>query len=80
MHDFWVIDKMTTQIEAARKGRVTEEMRIVARDEEQSPQNLRHFGALFSASASGMTTRASLLKNIINGKKRCHAQNIFNQI
>ncbi len=31
---------MTTQIEAARKGRITEEMQIVARDEGQLPQSL----------------------------------------
>jgi len=32
---------MTTQIKAAKEGRITEEMRIVAKDEEESPQNMR---------------------------------------
>ncbi|MCW3993623.1 MAG: phosphomethylpyrimidine synthase ThiC [Candidatus Bathyarchaeota archaeon] len=32
---------MTTQIKAAREGKITEEMRIVARDEDQSPQSIR---------------------------------------
>jgi len=32
---------MTTQMEAAKKGRITEEMRIVAKDEQESPQNIR---------------------------------------
>lgn len=32
---------MTTQIKAARAGKITEEMRIVARDEDQPPQSIR---------------------------------------
>ena len=32
---------MTTQMKAAREGKITEEMRIVARDEGQSPQSIR---------------------------------------
>jgi len=32
---------MTTQIEAAKKGRITEEMRTVAKDESESPQKIR---------------------------------------
>jgi phosphomethylpyrimidine synthase len=32
---------MTTQIKAAKAGKITEEMRIVARDEDQSPKSLR---------------------------------------
>jgi len=32
---------MTTQIKAAKEGKITEEMRIVARDEDQSPQSIR---------------------------------------
>jgi phosphomethylpyrimidine synthase len=32
---------MTTQIKAAREGKITEEMRIVARDEDQSPKSIR---------------------------------------
>ncbi len=32
---------MATQIKAAKKGRITEEMRIVAKNEEESPQSIR---------------------------------------
>lgn len=32
---------MTTQIKAAKAGKITEEMRIVARDEDQSPKSIR---------------------------------------
>ncbi|MDI6904414.1 MAG: phosphomethylpyrimidine synthase ThiC [Candidatus Bathyarchaeia archaeon] len=32
---------MATQMEAAKKGRITEEMRIVAKNEEESPQSIR---------------------------------------
>jgi phosphomethylpyrimidine synthase len=32
---------MTTQMKAAKAGKITEEMRVVARDEEQSPKSIR---------------------------------------
>jgi phosphomethylpyrimidine synthase len=32
---------MTTQIKDAKAGKITEEMRIVARDEDQSPKSIR---------------------------------------
>jgi phosphomethylpyrimidine synthase len=31
---------MTTQMEAAKRGRITEEMQIVAKDEEESPETI----------------------------------------
>jgi phosphomethylpyrimidine synthase len=32
---------MASQVEAAKEGKITEEMRVVARDEDQSPQSIR---------------------------------------
>lgn len=51
---------MTTQIKAAREGKITKEMRIVARDEDQSPKSIRQL----IAEGTVIITRNSERENV----------------